>query len=379
MSWRYGATQKDNPRMRLKSFVSFASTIALSLTAIAAALPGSSIAAQDTTPTPIPVCPGAPVTQLSVGEYARVAPGLTAYIRKDPTKNGDEVAKVAPVNRMFLTGGPTCAESILWWPVVNEGAGDVGWMAEAGPNAYFILPAYTGSNFFPTSSKNDADVQYKNISFTYAGLLVKPLGNTIYAATISDYPGIPTTPVGADPQHTQIRFGALPTTNPAIFPEILVYHTDAISKVDDSSKKAVEAIKALIKAQSDLTQVQSIDLFRSNIPQALHARNAYLKFKDGSGIRFIAHYAFAVDPIVDGLVYTFVGLTSDNQSYVVVSIPLTTAVLKDNDPGAAMTAANFDAAGYLKQTATKVEAAKAADFAPNLDKLDEMVKTIFLN
>lgn len=96
-------------------------------------------------------------------------------------------------------------------------------------------------------------------------------------------------------------------------------------------------------------------------------------------MRFITHYSAAVDPIVDKLVYTFVGLTTDSQAYVVVSIPLTTTVLKGNDPAAAMTTPPFDAADYLKQTSALVNSVKVTDFAPNLDNLDAMVKTINLN
>jgi len=362
--------------MRLKSFVSFASTIALSLTVFAAVIPGSGVAAQSATLTPIPACTGAPAAHLSVGEYARVAPGLTAYIRKDPSKNGDEVTKVTPDNRLFLTGGPTCADGFQWWPVINDGSGDVGWVAEGSNAAYYLLPAYSAANYFVASTKSDTAVQTAALSFNYTGPQAKELGDIVYAATVSDYPGIPNSPVGADPQHAQIRFGAITPAMGTAFPMIRIYHTDAISKVDDGSKKAVEAIKALIKAQSDLTQVASIDPFGSQqIPQELHARNNYLKFKDGSGIRFIAHYSAAVDPIVDKLVYTFVGLTGDNQSYIVFTVPLTTDVLKDNDPGAAMTAANFDAAAYLKATAAKVEAATVADFVPNLGNLDSLVGT----
>ena len=365
--------------MRLKSFISLASTIAMSLSAITVALPGSSIAAQSTTPTPIPACPGAPAAHLSVGAYVRVVPGLTAYIRKDPNKTADKVAQVTSDDRLFTTGGPTCADSFLWWPVSAEVAGASGWVAEGAGATYYLLPAYAGHNFFPVASKGDTALQFSNISFTYTAAAAKDLGDPVYASTVSDYPGVANTPVGADPQHTQIRFGSVTPLIPNGFPLIRVYRTDAISKIDDASKKGIDALKALLKAQSDLTQVQSINVFRSNTPQELHARNAYLKFKDGLGVRFIAHYSFAVDPIVDGLVYTFVGLATGDQGYIVVTVPLTTTILKDNDPGAALTGANFDIPGYLKQTAATIEAANVTDFAPNLDNLDALIKSINLD
>ena len=365
--------------MRLRSFFSLAPTIVLSLIAISAALPGSSIAAQNTTPTPIPACQGAPAAHLSVGNYVRVAPGLTANIRKDPSKSGDLVSKVTPDDRLFITGGPTCADAFLWWPVTAEVAGASGWMAEGAAGNYFLLPAYGAHTYFSASGKSVTPIQFSNISFDYADIAMKDLGDTVYAATESDYLGVAGTPVGADPQHTQIRFGPITPDTANAYPLIRVYRTDAISKIDDPSKKTIDALKALIKAQSDLTQVQSINVFRNNIPQELHARNAYLKFKDGLGIRFIAHYSFAVDPIVDSLVYTFVGLATGDQGYIVMTVPLTTTILKDNDPGAALTGANFDIPGYLKQTATKIEAANATDFVPNLDNLDALVKTINLD
>ena len=57
----------------------------------------------------------------------------------------------------------------------------------------------------------------------------------------------------------------------------------------------------------------------------LHADAIYLSFRNGTGIRYITHYAQDVAPYTaDSFFYTYQGLTSDGKNYVSATFPLYT-------------------------------------------------------
>lgn len=105
----------------------------------------------------------------------------------------------------------------------------------------------------------------------------------------------------------------------------------------------------------------------------------YLDFQNGQGIRFITQYAPYAGLVTNqDLVYTFQGLTDDNQYYVAATIPLNTAILPQNEtvtPGDEEDfAANFG--NYLANTQIQLSAQTINGFTPNLGALDTLFSSL---
>jgi hypothetical protein len=85
------------------------------------------------------VCPGAMPTRLRVGMTARVrTDGLPVNIRSSASSSSTRAGQMNPGDTFTITGGPQCAESLVWWPISY---GQInGWAAEGANNIYWIEP-----------------------------------------------------------------------------------------------------------------------------------------------------------------------------------------------------------------------------------------------
>ncbi|MHB8630235.1 MAG: hypothetical protein ACYDBJ_24665 [Aggregatilineales bacterium] len=340
---------------------------------------------QAATPLPtgtlIAVCPGAPPPRLIVGEQARVTPGSPDNVRSMPSKKGEQVTQVFPGDWAFVTGGPKCADGFLWWPVFT-GTGFQGWIAEGSGSSYFLEPTTTAVQRFEVPKNADSlTISYHGISLTYPGPLAKILGQAVSATTVLDFKGVPDSPIFPDPEHTAFTFGAVDPKNIYNLPTLLVYNVSAINKLGPDDQKLLDTLRQMFKNQPDPTPIDSILGF-PQIPagQVFHAKNQYLNFQGGSGIRFVPFYAQDVGPLTgDRLSYTFYGLTDDGKYYVALTIPLTTSVLQGNDkamPNESDPNIGTLYPAYVKQTVAKLDKAGPKDFSPSLDDLDALAQSI---
>ncbi|MFQ3534713.1 MAG: Ig-like domain-containing protein [Aggregatilineales bacterium] len=88
-----------------------------------------------------PDCPGAPPSRLIPGEIAIVLPDDPGPLRLRASANlSARVVRELPVNtRLFIDGGPICADGYLWYRVsVGSRNGTSGWVAEGDARQYFI-------------------------------------------------------------------------------------------------------------------------------------------------------------------------------------------------------------------------------------------------
>jgi hypothetical protein len=113
--------------------------------------------------------------------------------------------------------------------------------------------------------------------------------------------------------------------------------------------------------------------------QMLHADAIYLSFRNGTGIRYITHYAQDVSPYkADCFFYTYQGLTADGKTYVSASFPLYTALFPKQIPD------KFDYKNFEKQEASyrtagvrKLNAADInKDFMPSIALFDRLIASI---
>lgn len=93
-------------------------------------------------------CINAMPSSLNVGMVAYVSPipPLSVRIRSTPGINSEKVTEVNPGELITITGGPVCADGMVYWEVeyrfsITGMAGVVsGWMAEGGQGTYWLLP-----------------------------------------------------------------------------------------------------------------------------------------------------------------------------------------------------------------------------------------------
>jgi hypothetical protein len=115
--------------------------------------------------------------------------------------------------------------------------------------------------------------------------------------------------------------------------------------------------------------------------EALRAGIRYLEFHHGRGVRFLTVYQADPLPVSDrDVLYVFHGLTNDGRYWVKLELPLTSRALPPSDVALAALADYdrfvADHARYLGEVASKLTASRPDDFAPRLDRLDEMIESL---
>jgi hypothetical protein len=112
--------------------------------------------------------------------------------------------------------------------------------------------------------------------------------------------------------------------------------------------------------------------------QVLRAQPAYIEVDGVRGIRYLAYYSQAVDPIIEGSIfYTFQGITDDGQHYVSLVLPVNTGAL----PTEIEPIEDYDAFAetyqqYLTETLQSIATLPSASFTPSLGQLDAIAQSI---
>jgi len=362
--------------MRLKIFIPLAAAVMLGLGA-AAFYPSRAAAAANLQSTPSS-CPGAPASHLVPGEFARVTPGTPDNVRSKPTKAGEQVTQISPGELALITGAPTCADGYQWWPVYTQ-SGFEGWVAEGNTATYFLDATTLPLVHFTVSASSDTTLTYDKFSLSYPAALTTQLSSHVSATTVLSFAGIPNGGAAPQAEHATFLFGAITQNNLFNYADLSIYKVDAVNPL--GAAPIIATLRSLIGAQSAVPQTTAIQPFPAVMAgQVFHARTGYLKFKGGSGIRFVPYYAQDVSAInANRLSYTFLGLSDDGQYYLIATIPISTVALEGNDK--AMPNLNDPNIAtlyptYVTQTVTKLEQANAADFAPNLADLDALMQSI---
>ncbi len=97
--------------------------------------------APEATPTPAPT--PLPGTALAVGQPARVVAPGGLNLRDQPSTAGNLLVQLGTGVRVNILEGPTSADGYTWWRV-DDGAGNVGWAAQADPSGTEFLSPQLG-------------------------------------------------------------------------------------------------------------------------------------------------------------------------------------------------------------------------------------------
>ena len=89
-------------------------------------------------------CPGAPPTRLAVGDQAIVITSPDPLRARASAPDGEVIASLYKDYALTITGGPVCANNLLWWEVrLREG--QTAWVAEGTSDEYFLDLRAAGS------------------------------------------------------------------------------------------------------------------------------------------------------------------------------------------------------------------------------------------
>jgi hypothetical protein len=183
------------------------------------------------------------------------------------------------------------------------------------------------------------------------------------------------------PAYTEVRFDEYALNDTQHVARIYVYPVEAFESVNETAAGFIDQLRQLLAERPDAPAegeaLPFLPLF--NAAQVMHAGVEYLNFDGGSGIRYLTQHDQAVQPINNSqLIYTFQGLTEDEQYYVAAVFPVSHPNLPaDAFTGSeASTAIQEDFEGYLAETVQQLNEAEPSSFTPGLNTLDSLVQSI---
>jgi hypothetical protein len=149
----------------------------------------------------------------------------------------------------------------------------------------------------------------------------------------------------------------------------------------DSAIKQVEKLKLLNVSQQANPPGELPMLLGEPSLQLIRAGLQYIKFQNGSGIRYITQYGEQPWPFDNSrLFYTFQGLTDDGAWYISAVLPVNHAALEGDDGLARMqedyTKFQTNYPAYVDYVEKQLNAEQPDTFTPNLPSLDAIIKSM---
>lgn len=194
------------------------------------------------------------------------------------------------------------------------------------------------------------------------------------------------------PEHVRIKFADDVLTNEYVDPQqrqvLVIPIAEYLAKFADTpdTQKDIQdqivTLKTLLRRRSTRVAEPITVMPPFNAAQIFRSRIKHLKFKGGTGVRFVTAYAQDTLPITSAdIFYTFQGLTDDGKYYVSAFIPVRTQLLtesRDKVPQKELddSANRFDS--YLRTITRKLEGAKPDAFTPNMNAIDVVMQSIEL-
>lgn len=218
---------------------------------------------------------------------------------------------------------------------------------------------------------------YDDISFYYvSALATKVTGKTVEASLDVSNP--------INPKMDQFEFQNYAVIS-QIKPRINVFPVQEFVKIGgDSASKKINRLSQMLANQPPNPPGELPMLLGEPAAQLMRAGMTYLKFQNGSGIRYLTQYGEQPWPLDNNLLfYTFQGLTDDNGFYISAVLPVNHAPLEGDDGLARMqedyTKFQSNYPVYVDYIEKQLNTEQANSFTPNLASLDAMIKSLSVN
>jgi hypothetical protein len=167
-----------------------------------------------------------------------------------------------------------------------------------------------------------------------------------------------------------------------------VFPVSSFAGTDTVSDRVLAELQAFLAAHAPLSAGTNLQGTPQTLIPALPPVNAlqvfvaqpeYLDFQNGSGVRFITHYAQDAQMVTNTMIfYTYQGLTADGQYVVSASFPISAASLPDTFDYTGFNYEDFFATypDYMDETVAALDALQSGDFSPTLTQLDDLIRSL---
>jgi hypothetical protein len=232
------------------------------------------------------------------------------------------------------------------------------------------------------TSAPQPNAYFDGISFIYDPSLTKGVRAQVIEASAPADPNSPMPFFGVHAKTYQFDFQGYPISQ-NLKPQILVFSVSEYEKLisDPIVTGQVDGLKKLLADHPADSSGELPSLPLANAGQIMHAQLKYIKFQNGSGIRYLAEMGQNYAPLSNKLLfYTFQGFTSDGVYYVSAVLPVNHAQLPGDD-GEALSVQDFgkfseNFPNYVVDIQNKLNAEQGSSFTPSLDMLDAMISSI---
>jgi len=187
------------------------------------------------------------------------------------------------------------------------------------------------------------------------------------------------TPWAILPQYVTYSFTGYALQGRLLTPLIDVIPVASLNSFNPQLGQEATDLKTLLIAKQVAANANIPFLPPYEAAQVFHAQVSFLKFQNGSGVRFITQYDQAYMPISNKEVfYTFQGLTSDGNCYVAIVLPVSNTNLQNDDsiPGGDFNTFSNNFPNYLTSIVNMLNGQAANTFTPSLDVLDRFVASL---
>ncbi|HEY69956.1 MAG TPA: hypothetical protein G4O08_05160 [Anaerolineae bacterium] len=201
---------------------------------------------------------------------------------------------------------------------------------------------------------------------------------SVTAQTIPAEAGDPMMTFTIHPEYVEYSFTGYALSNTFHEPKIRIYPVDEfVAMVPYVGNIVADLNQLLLNAPSPPTDgIPFLPIW--NAAQMIHAKESYLSFQNGSGIRFLSQYGQAYWLINNhDLFYTYQGLTSDEACYVSAIFPVSNPALpNEGAPPPGETEAEIIA--YYDTIVPQLNALDDTTFLPPLGTLDALIASLLV-
>lgn len=351
-----------------------------------------------------PVPEGSDLSRLVDAYLTSFADAPLPITRESLTLGGEPAETLEPVpgllsSRVILTMHNNALFTLRFHPVDAE---------LAQPDVDALTQTVIGSfAFFPVTVQPVAPVRTvmwqefgRNISLSYDPILAPWVeARFVPAVPVSDQVMF----AESQPAYAQFRFLGFQggrVYNLPLFPtengmaQVRVFRTADFAGFGDDSPQGfvnqMEALRNLLETNLDPARCAQPILGEPALPflpwvnskQTLCAQPQIIEFDGGRGVRYLTYYAQDPSPVLDHLVfYTFQGFTEDGQFYVSAFFPVQTGIFPTEPPACPQCGEpDYDPlvewSALLTEQLDQLNAQPADDFAPSLNLLDNVIRSI---
>ncbi len=184
------------------------------------------------------------------------------------------------------------------------------------------------------------------------------------------------------PQTWNFKLANYPHTSSVFEPSISIYRIEDYKAINPHCEKEINLLQALLSSQNIPDSGYLPFLPVANAAQVFHSNAAFMRFRNGNGIRYITFMAQDICEITnDYLFFTYQGISDDGKYYVSVRMPVAHPDLQDHSQ---LNAAQYDELtknyeNYLSGVQHMLETVPQSEFTPRLNLLDSLISSIEVN